>query len=143
MASEFRVFCGMASKRPDEIDRHIALKIRAIRLRAGLSQSDLAGKLGVTFQQVQKYEKGVNRVGAGRLFEIARVLGVPVRSLFPDEGEFDAFGEDVQSSLHVLREFLSGTEGTKLCERYMRLSKKQRSAFSALLRDIEPAKETD
>jgi transcriptional regulator with XRE-family HTH domain len=58
--------------------------IRAHRLLARMSQNDLAKKIGVTFQQVQKYEKGTNRVGAGRLPQIAEVLGVSVAALFKD-----------------------------------------------------------
>jgi transcriptional regulator with XRE-family HTH domain len=72
----------MGSKKPDLIDVEVGQRIRIQRLAAGLSQSELAGRIGVTFQQVQKYEKGMNRVGAGRLTKIARVLNVPVGSFF-------------------------------------------------------------
>lgn len=57
-----------------EFDRELGSKVREVRLANGMSQSDLAGKLGLTFQQVQKYEKGANRISAGRLLEIGRVL---------------------------------------------------------------------
>ena len=63
-------------------DLEIGRKIRALRLERGLSQSGLADGIGLTFQQVQKYEKGVNRVGAGRLTKIAEVLGVSVSTFF-------------------------------------------------------------
>jgi transcriptional regulator with XRE-family HTH domain len=69
-------------KKPDPVDVEVGQRIKIQRLQSGLSQSTLAEKLGVTFQQVQKYEKGVNRVGAGRLTKIAEVLGVPVSSFF-------------------------------------------------------------
>ena len=69
-------------KKPDPVDVEVGHRIRIQRLQSGLSQMSLAEKLGVTFQQVQKYEKGVNRVGAGRLTKIAKVLGVPVTSFF-------------------------------------------------------------
>jgi transcriptional regulator with XRE-family HTH domain len=72
----------MGSKKPDLIDVEVGQRIRIQRLAAGLSQSELAERIGVTFQQVQKYEKGMNRVGAGRLTQIARVLNVPVGSFF-------------------------------------------------------------
>jgi transcriptional regulator with XRE-family HTH domain len=72
----------MGSKKPDFIDVEVGQRIRIQRLAAGLSQSELAERIGVTFQQVQKYEKGMNRVGAGRLTKIARVLNVPVGSFF-------------------------------------------------------------
>jgi transcriptional regulator with XRE-family HTH domain len=70
------------SKRPDSIDKLVSRNIRIQRLDKGLSQTELAQKLGITFQQVQKYEKGVNRVGPGRLFQIARILGVHVMDFF-------------------------------------------------------------
>jgi transcriptional regulator with XRE-family HTH domain len=73
---------GMSVKRPDPVDVEVGHRIRIQRLARGLSQTALANHLGVTFQQVQKYEKGVNRVGAGRLTRIAEVLGVPVGSFF-------------------------------------------------------------
>ena len=72
----------MSVKRPDPVDVEVGHRIRIERLARGLSQTALANQLGVTFQHVQKYEKGVNRVGAGRLTKIAEVLGVPVGSFF-------------------------------------------------------------
>jgi transcriptional regulator with XRE-family HTH domain len=72
----------MSVKRPDPVDVEVGHRIRIERLSRGLSQTALANQLGVTFQQVQKYEKGVNRVGAGRLTRIAEVLGVPVSTFF-------------------------------------------------------------
>jgi transcriptional regulator with XRE-family HTH domain len=71
----------MSVKRPDPVDIEVGHRIRIERLARGLSQTALANQLGVTFQQVQKYEKGVNRVGAGRLTKIAEVLGIEVSNL--------------------------------------------------------------
>jgi len=72
----------MSVKRPDPVDIEVGHRIRIERLARGLSQTALANQLGVTFQQVQKYEKGVNRVGAGRLTKIAEVLGIEVSTFF-------------------------------------------------------------
>ena len=72
----------MTPKKPDPVDVEVGQRIRIQRLQSGLSQTSLAEQLGVTFQQVQEYEKGVNRVGAGRLTKIAKVLGVPVSTFF-------------------------------------------------------------
>jgi transcriptional regulator with XRE-family HTH domain len=72
----------MSVKRPDPVDIEVGHRIRIERLARGLSQTALANQLGVTFQQVQKYEKGVNRVGAGRLTKIAAVLGIEVGTFF-------------------------------------------------------------
>jgi transcriptional regulator with XRE-family HTH domain len=70
------------NRRPTSADIELGETIRAHRLIAGMSQGDLAGKLGVSFQQVQKYENGTNRVGAGRLPQIAEIFDVPIGALF-------------------------------------------------------------
>jgi len=72
----------MLAKTPDPLDVMVGAKIRIFRTHRGMSQSDLAGKSGVAFQQVQKYEKGINRVGASRLSRIAAVLGISIGELF-------------------------------------------------------------
>src|SRR6202034_4089675 len=72
----------MVARTPDPLDVMVGTKIRIFRTHRGMSQSDLAGKIGVAFQQVQKYEKGINRVGASRLSRIAAVLGVSIGDLF-------------------------------------------------------------
>ena len=64
------------------IDKIVGQNVRAHRVTSGLSQSDLARKLGLSFQQVQKYESGANRIGSGRLWEIAQILGVEVIELY-------------------------------------------------------------
>ena len=71
-------------RKPTAADSQVGASIRAHRLIAGMSQVNLAKRLGVSFQQVQKYEKGVNRVGAGRLPQIADIFGVPISALFKD-----------------------------------------------------------
>lgn len=65
-------------KSADDVDRHVGHRIRAQRMLLGMSQSDVADRLDLTFQQIQKYERGVNRIGAGRLNQIADILEVPV-----------------------------------------------------------------
>jgi transcriptional regulator with XRE-family HTH domain len=72
----------MATRKPDPVDIEVGQRIKIQRLAAGLSQTELGESIGVTFQQVQKYEKGANRVGAGRLTQIARVLNVAVNTFF-------------------------------------------------------------
>jgi transcriptional regulator with XRE-family HTH domain len=64
------------------IDAHVGQRLRARRIALGLSQGELGRRLGLTFSQVQKYEKGVNRIGAGRLYHAASLLGVPVQYFF-------------------------------------------------------------
>src|SRR5262245_26769175 len=77
----------MTRKGPDSIDQMVGRNIRIYRLQKRLTQTDLADQLGLTFQQVQKYEKGTNRVGSGRLLKIATFLGVPVTALFKGSDE--------------------------------------------------------
>ncbi len=72
----------MSAKRPDPLDAMVGARIRVFRTHRGLSQSDLAEKIGVAFQQVQKYESGANRVGASRLSRIAAALGIGIGELF-------------------------------------------------------------
>lgn len=68
---------------PHPVDVHVGRKVVEVRKRRGLTQSDLAKATGVTFQQVQKYERGTNRISASRLHQIAAFLGEPVSSFFP------------------------------------------------------------
>src|SRR3954451_2560488 len=75
------------TRRPNSTDIQIGESLRAHRLIVGMSQSDLARKLGVSFQQIQKYEKGMNRVGAGRLPQIARIFDIPISALFEANAE--------------------------------------------------------
>src|SRR3954451_2725656 len=87
----------MTPKQTTDVDRLVGLRITTLRKARGMSQTALGTAVGVTFQQVQKYEKGQNRVGAGRLREIARLLEVPVSAFFEEgesspKGEEDAFG---------------------------------------------------
>jgi len=68
--------------RANDTDRHVGARIRERRIMLGLSQQQMADLIGVTYQQAHKYERGINRISAGRLYEIAQVLGVPVGYFF-------------------------------------------------------------
>jgi transcriptional regulator with XRE-family HTH domain len=101
-----------SNKSATKYDKLIGEKIRGQRLKMGLTQEELGDKLGVTFQQVQKYEKGINRVGSGRLYEIAELLEIPVASFFegdtkPRTGRnpspFDLLADP--TSMRMAREF--------------------------------------
>ena len=72
----------MAGRRANQTDVAVGQRIRAFRKEANLSQTKLANLIGVTFQQVQKYERGTNRVGTGRLTQIAQALDVPIMAFF-------------------------------------------------------------
>jgi transcriptional regulator with XRE-family HTH domain len=82
-------FSGHSEKesKPSPIDVHVGSRIRLRRTLLGMSQERLGEAIGLTFQQVQKYERGANRVGASRLFDLARVLDVPISFFFDDMPE--------------------------------------------------------
>ena len=88
------------------MDKVVGRNIRVHRLAKGMSQTDLANELGITFQQIQKYEKGTNRVGSGRLFEISVILGVSVLTLFEGGKATLAKGDD-SSPFNLLADPLS------------------------------------
>src|SRR4051812_36779843 len=97
-------------RRRDPQDLEIGQKIRALRIAKGVSQITLAGGLGVTFQQVQKYEKGANRVSAGRLQKIAGMLDTPITFFYGETGTRKKQGQDSglgliqsQSAMRLLR----------------------------------------
>lgn len=84
--------------KPNSIDIHVGNRVRQRRTLLGLSQEKLAGSLDLTFQQVQKYERGANRIGAGRLFQLARALEVPVTYFFDDLDEETGNGSTAAQS---------------------------------------------
>jgi transcriptional regulator with XRE-family HTH domain len=84
MAGAEQVMGSDRETRPSPIDVHVGSRIRLRRTLLGMSQERLGESLGLTFQQVQKYERGVNRVGASRLFDLSRVLDVPISFFFDD-----------------------------------------------------------
>jgi transcriptional regulator with XRE-family HTH domain len=113
----------MITKAPNPIDKHVGSRVRMRRMMMGLSQEKLGGSIGLTFQQVQKYEKGTNRIGASRLQEISRTLQVPVSFFFEGAplpvGEFDANGH-VPSPSYV-SDFLATSDGLALTKAFMEI----------------------
>jgi transcriptional regulator with XRE-family HTH domain len=93
----------MAKKGPSPVDIEVGRRIRLQRMSAGMSQTELAHEIGVTFQQVQKYEKGANRVGAGRLTQIATALSLPISAFFESADEASAAkGKPASSPVELL-----------------------------------------
>lgn len=78
---------------PNPIDVEVGARLRVLRKLRGLSQSDLAERLGLTFQQVQKYERGANRISASKLWQVAEILKVPVSELFGDPNPAEGGGD--------------------------------------------------
>jgi transcriptional regulator with XRE-family HTH domain len=115
----------MASKKsPNPIDVHVGSRVRLRRMMLGMSQECLGEHLGITFQQIQKYEKGTNRIGASRMQAIARVLSVPVAFFFEDApGQAPIAGEQgfEQSPASPIVDFLSSAEGLSLNRAFIRI----------------------
>ncbi|SCX22562.1 anaerobic benzoate catabolism transcriptional regulator [Agrobacterium sp. DSM 25558] len=111
-------------KAPNAIDVEVGTRIKLKRKLHGMSQQALASGLGVTFQQVQKYEKGVNRVGASRLSQIAKALDVPLSYFF--DGNHNALqgGDDAHVTCETdeVSLFLSSTEGLNLNRAFVKIS---------------------
>lgn len=123
-------------KKTDPVDVEVGQRIRLHRLQSGLSQTELAKQLGITFQQVQKYEKGVNRVGAGRLTKIAHVLGVPVMALFGAPGLETAGRDEPRSGASTLT-LLTTTGALRLLRAYGRLNDgRMRSSIVQVVENI-------
>ena len=130
------------TRRPNPIDVHVGNRVRLQRMLIGISQEKLGERLGLTFQQVQKYEKGINRIGASRLFELSRVLGVPVQFFYEDApvassqtSSAPGFAERSSDS-HVF-EFLSSREGLELNRAFSRITDpKVRKSVLDLVRSL-------
>lgn len=90
---------------PHPIDIHVGERVRARRLLTGLSQDAFASKLGITFQQVQKYEKGANRISASRLYRISKILNVPVAYFFDDMDGQEVLSGLKREGLELVRAF--------------------------------------
>ena len=112
-------------KKPNPIDIHVGSRVRLRRNMLGMSQEKLGEALGITFQQIQKYEKGTNRVGASRLQAIATVLQVPVAFFFEDApGHQAAFagGLAEDSSTAYVVDFLNSAEGLQLNRAFVKIA---------------------
>ena len=114
----------MLKKIPNPVDKHVGSRVRMRRVLIGMSQEKLGEALGITFQQIQKYEKGTNRIGASRMQQIATVMSVPVSYFFDDapgsEKDPGGFGE-ARGSDYVV-DFLTTTEGLQLNKSFVRIS---------------------
>lgn len=114
------------TRRPNPVDAHVGRRLRVRRVLCGMSQTALADQLGITFQQLQKYESAANRISASRLYEISRILDVPIEWFFTD---IDVEGGN-------LREFRTKRETLELVRSMALCSPEVRHSFRALLRAI-------
>ena len=117
---------GMDDKAPNPIDVHVGGRIRARRRHLGLSQERLADALGLTFQQVQKYERGANRVSASKLFEVSKTLGVRVGDFFEGMSAEPVNGVSEGAPLEFVHDMAMTPEGSEIAVLFARIPKKQR-----------------
>jgi transcriptional regulator with XRE-family HTH domain len=113
----------MVKKAPNPIDKHVGSRVRMRRMMLNMSQEKLGDALGLTFQQVQKYEKGTNRIGASRLQQISHILQVPVSFFFEGapavSGRAPGMGE--APSPAYVSDFLATSDGLALTKAFMRI----------------------
>src|ERR1700692_1950541 len=116
----------MPKKSPNSTDKHVGSRVRMRRMMLEMSQTELGNDIGLTFQQVQKYEKGTNRIGAGRLHEISRILQVPISFFFEGSPREPA----ARAGAHTERgpplrpyvtDFLATSDGLALTKAFMQI----------------------
>jgi len=114
----------MIKRVPNPIDRHVGARVRLRRLLMDMSQGELGSAIGVTFQQVQKYEKGSNRIGASRLQQISRILAVPIGFFFegaPLPLDLVATSDQAPPPPSYLSDFLTTSDGLALTKAFMEI----------------------
>lgn len=116
----------MTKKSPNPVDKHVGSRVRMRRMMIGMSQEKLGENLGITFQQIQKYEKGTNRIGASRLQHISTVLGVSVSFFFDGipavtAGAAGAAGFAEDASPAYVSDFLATSEGIALTRAFLKI----------------------
>lgn len=111
-------------RKPNPIDIHVGSRVRLRRTMSGMSQEKLGDALGITFQQIQKYEKGANRIGASRLQQISNVLNTPISFFFEDAPGTPSNSEagfSETSSTNYVVDFLSSSEGLQLNRAFVKI----------------------
>jgi transcriptional regulator with XRE-family HTH domain len=111
-------------KSPNPTDKHVGSRVRMRRMMLGMSQEKLGDALGLTFQQVQKYEKGTNRIGASRLQHIARIVDIPVAFFFEGAPEIpgQTTGKNETPSPAYVSDFLASSDGLALTKAFTLIS---------------------
>jgi transcriptional regulator with XRE-family HTH domain len=126
----------MAKKIPNPVDQYVGSRVRARRLAVGMSQGKLADALHLTFQQVQKYEKGVNRISSSRLTQIATALKVPVMFFFEGGPDQRKIAKNAEPTNYV-RDFINSQDGIALIRAFRKISNaKLRRSFVTLVENI-------
>jgi transcriptional regulator with XRE-family HTH domain len=125
------------TKRPNPIDQHVGSRVGMRRMMLGMSQVKLGEAFGVTFQQVQKYEKGVNRMGSSRLQQAADILGVTVPFFFEGSPDGSHKLDGSAPSPAYVNQFFSSADGLRLAKAFMKIPRPAvRHRLVALVREI-------
>jgi transcriptional regulator with XRE-family HTH domain len=112
----------MAKKVPKPVDVHVGAKVRARRLEIGMSQEKLGDAIGLTFQQVQKYEKGTNRIGSSRMMQIANSLGVPPTFFFDHAPGANSKADNKKAApSDFVKDFINSKDGEAIIRAFMTL----------------------
>ncbi len=131
-------------QQPHPIDIHVGNRVRILRRHRGLSQEQLGAHLELTFQQVQKYERGTNRISASKLYEIARALKKPIAHFFEGFADGDEFAPEISSAERSINVFLSTPEGLELSRSFPNVrSARQRRRIVDLVRSLAEDDETE
>jgi transcriptional regulator with XRE-family HTH domain len=109
------------AKSPNTTDQYVGARVRMRRLQLGMSQTKLAEALGVTFQQVQKYEKGANRISASRLQQISNILQAPMSYFFENASGTSGKSKIADASLDYTTKFMASADGVALCKAFMNI----------------------
>ena len=144
----------MSRRSPNKIDAHVGHRIRVRRTILGITQENLSERLGVTFQQVQKYERGINRISAGRLYEVSKVLVVPVQYFFdgletdngqsPNGSGLEEAPGDKMADWEEHKRFLESVEGMRLIQNFLQIADPSvRSSVMALLKQLASSSQAD
>jgi transcriptional regulator with XRE-family HTH domain len=136
----------MSAKAPNPVDKYVGSRVRMRRIMLGMSQEKLGEALDLTFQQIQKYEKGTNRIGASRLQQISDILQVPVSFLFEGgpTGSMNADGVTGAPSPAYVSDFLATSEGLALTRAFTRITDaKLRRSIVDLVEQIASQEQPD
>ena len=126
-----------ATARAGEGDEHIAARVKSRRVQLGMSQSELGRKVGVSFQQIQKYERGANRIGSSRLHQIAAALGVKPEYFF-DNARTEVGRQSYATSVDLFDQFAASADGIALMRAFVKIRNKTvRRAIAKLVADLE------
>jgi len=106
----------------NQVDGHVGSRVRLRRQLLKMSQEKLGDELGVTFQQVQKYERGSNRIGASRLFRLANVLDVPVSFFFDGLAPTESAGMAENAQSPIIYDFIQSSDGVALAEAFSKIT---------------------